>query len=249
MALVIGDTVAVTVKTSPSTKIAREFYRLRSTTNPKPVEEEMVPKLRPEDVEIATVMESGEEVLDVLGRGEYGNVFRATLRHEGESQHVVVKQCHTEYEDSKSLLREAQFVQRLQGTGFVPRLYGMVSGCDIDGVTLLSVLDDFQKLPQNIRRRVSCNLAVGLQAIHGRGVVLNDLHPGNVLVDLSCPNRSVQFIDMGMATYGPVDYFYSPSAPDKGYHLAPELGVWRSCVNTDRHNNIQSRLHVCTHQL
>ncbi|KAL8609118.1 hypothetical protein ACOMHN_046724 [Nucella lapillus] len=196
----------------------------------------MVRRLRQEDILMSFVPKRDTQTLHVLGKGVFGTVFKALMRHKDEIQHVAVKQSHTPLEDDESILREAQFVKRLQDTGFVPRVYGMVPGYDIglgrglclvqalfaDGITLRNVAQDFHNLPRNIRRRVAWNLALGLKAIHRRGVLLNDIHPGNVLVDVKCPNRPIQYIDMGVATFGSADIFNLDSAQRCRY-LAPEV--------------------------
>ncbi|KAL8602479.1 hypothetical protein ACOMHN_066988 [Nucella lapillus] len=207
---------------------------IRNGPNVNPVQEERVPILSPEDVDIVTNMKKGRRELDIIGKGKFGTVYRATLLLDGELLDVVVKHCHSA--SQKSVQDEAQFVQRLHDTGFVPRLHGLVWDCHsyledgpclvqelyADGVTLQRAMRDFVKLPRKIRRRVAWNMAVGLEAIHERGVLLNDIHDRNVLVDLTCPTRSIKYVDMGLATYGPTVLF-SLSETDKCPQLAPEL--------------------------
>ncbi|KAL8581799.1 hypothetical protein ACOMHN_010173 [Nucella lapillus] len=207
---------------------------IRNGPYDNPVQEERVPILSPEDVDIVTNMKKGRRELDIIGNGKFGTVYRATLLLDGKLLDVVVKHCPSASQES--VHEEAQFVQRLHDTGFVPRLHGLVWDCHsyledgpclvqalyADGVTLRRAMRDFVKLPRKIRRRVAWNMAVGLQAIHERGVLLNDIHDRNVLVDLTCPTRSIKYVDMGLATYGP-NVLFTYSAPDRCSHLAPEL--------------------------
>ncbi|KAL8625011.1 hypothetical protein ACOMHN_012020 [Nucella lapillus] len=213
-----------------STFTVNEFFTLR-TSGPTAVEKQRVPIIPRERVEVKTKQNVWNRLPDIVGSGRYGVAYRAVLHLNAKTEAVVVKQNRAG--DDGKILREAQFCQALGGTGYVPRLHGMVWGCHpalgeglclvqslfAHGVTLRSVVDNFDNLPRAVRPRVAWNLAVGLKRIHDAQVVLNDLHAKNVLVDVDCPESPVRFIDMGMASAP------KPSAPRGARHQSKAFDV------------------------
>ncbi|KAL8558783.1 hypothetical protein ACOMHN_043726 [Nucella lapillus] len=167
-----------------------------------------------EEVVLARKRGGLQEATLKVGEGAYGIVYGAFLcRQEAEKVKVVVKRSFTT--SQKEPLREAQFLKHLEDTDFVPRLLGITEIGELGkglcivqsyfarGVTLSAVMYDEERLPPHLRPRVAWSLAEGLRAIHGKGVLINDISSRNVLIDVESPERTVKYIDMGMATFGP----------------------------------------------
>jgi serine/threonine-protein kinase len=132
------------------------------------------------------------EVLEEIGRGGMGVIYRARQRH--SRRIVAVKRILPHYADSKEALarfrREAQAAASLDHPNILP-IYE-VSECD-NGLPFFSMkfaagrsLRDVAPALRNQPRRavaLVAKLARAVQYAHEQGIVHRDLKPGNVLLD------------------------------------------------------------------
>ncbi|XP_033733653.1 uncharacterized protein LOC117322819 [Pecten maximus] len=150
----------------------------------------------------------------VLGRGGFGCVYFA------KHCQYTMDMCIKEYEDDSTTLydihHEAQTLIYLQSTNFVPQCFGimvspfiptdisLVQECFAKGYTLKKLLKD---RPNTFVDRkwiaIVYQLFWGLQMIHEKQVLLNDIKTDNILVNWKSDDMTniVRFIDMGLATF------------------------------------------------
>ena len=66
----------------------------------------------------------------------------------------------------------------------------------VEGQTLRSLLDELERVPEELCRHIGCEVAKGLSAIHEAGVVHRDIKPENVLIT---EEHVVKVMDLGVA--------------------------------------------------
>jgi eukaryotic-like serine/threonine-protein kinase len=132
------------------------------------------------------------QVLEEIGRGGMGVIYRARQRH--SRRIVALKRILSYHADSQETLarfrREAQAAASLDHPNILPIFE--VSECD-DGLPFFSMkfagggslLDAASALRGEPRRSVAlmAKVARAVQYAHGQGILHRDLKPGNVLLD------------------------------------------------------------------
>src|SRR6266496_1564055 len=132
------------------------------------------------------------QILEEIGRGGMGVIYRARQRH--SRRIVALKRILSYHADSQETLarfrREAQAAASLDHPNILP-IYE-VSECD-DGLPFFSMkfagggslLDAAPALRSEPRRAVAlmAKVARAVQYAHGQGILHRDLKPGNVLLD------------------------------------------------------------------
>ncbi len=143
-----------------------------------------------EDVQREGPQVRGYEILDELGRGGMGVVYRA--RHRGLKREVALKMIlaggHASVEQLERFRAEAEAVAQLQHPNIV-QIYdvGEQDGLPyfslefIDGGSLEDIADGKPLVPIHAAEMVE-QLAQAMYFAHERGIVHRDLKPGNVLL-------------------------------------------------------------------
>jgi len=147
------------------------------------------------------------EVLDQLGSGGMGDVYRARHRQLGGLR--AIKVIHPAFagrpEAVELFYREAQAMLEVHHDAVV-RCHDLLTGDD-DQVYLVmemvegrSLSDWIQEGPlsENAVRALGARIASGLAAAHDRGVVHRDLSPDNILISEGRPDQA-KLIDFGIA--------------------------------------------------
>ena len=144
-------------------------------------------------------------VLDVLGKGGMGHVYKAEHRKMRRvvALKVIAKAALRSPEAVRRFEREVQAAARLEHPNIVTAFdAGEAGGTHylvmqlVDGRTLAQIVKEDG--PQPAGRAVDWVLqaARGLAYAHGRGVVHRDVKPGNLLLDR---DGTVKILDMGLA--------------------------------------------------
>lgn len=146
------------------------------------------------------------EVIELIGRGGMGVVFRA---HDPKLNRVVaVKVLAPEFAANptarKRFLREARAAAAVSHTHVVT-----IHAVEDDDITPYLVMEfvDGQTLQDKIKRdgtlqlqeilRIGSQIAAGLAAAHGQGLVHRDVKPGNILLENGV--ERVKITDFGLA--------------------------------------------------
>jgi serine/threonine-protein kinase len=162
-------------------------------------------------------------IQEVLGRGGWGVVYRAT--DPTLDRPIALKLIRPEYastpEARERFLREAKAAAAVHHPNIVP-IYraGDVKGqlfiamLFVDGFDLQDLVETSDRLDTETAVEITERLAAALQAAHDRGLVHRDVKPANVLVDGS-DNRHVYLTDFGIAKMSA----WSSSLTAKGFFL------------------------------
>jgi serine/threonine protein kinase len=151
------------------------------------------------------IFSSRYRIVNLLGRGAMGEVYRAEDLKLGQS--VALKLM------SPSVRRQAQRLERFvaevrlaRGIAHphVCRVYDIGEGDGwhylsmelVDGETLASLLARIGRLPREKALDIARELCAGLAAAHARGVLHRDLKPSNIMID---GRGHVKIMDFGLA--------------------------------------------------
>jgi len=149
---------------------------------------------------------SGYAILDLVGRGGMGAVYRG--RHTESGRVVAIKMLHPSASAS-SVARFEREARALLGLAHPSIVEVFDFGQEPDG-TLYMVMEllegeDLQArlargpLPTDVALDVALQLARGLSAAHARGVVHRDLKPGNVFLQPGTTAPRAKILDFGVA--------------------------------------------------
>ncbi|HEX4782319.1 MAG TPA: serine/threonine-protein kinase, partial [Usitatibacter sp.] len=146
------------------------------------------------------------EVIDVLGRGAMGVVYRA--RDSALARTVAIKTIGLAGDAKERDTHESRFMQEARAAGSLshPSIVTIYDvGREGDSAFIAMELvegDDLRELIRNVSltpgRSVAIAAAVaeGLAAAHERGVVHRDIKPGNIMV---LADGRVKIMDFGIA--------------------------------------------------
>ena len=141
----------------------------------------------------------------VLGEGGMGRVFRAA--HEQTGALVALKLLKPESAGDQGLIRRLLREARAARTVEHRHLVGLLDAGEADGehylalelvpgVTVGERIDAEGPLPLDDVVRIAADVAAGLDALHGAGIVHRDIKPSNVLLDA---DGAARLTDFGLA--------------------------------------------------
>jgi serine/threonine protein kinase len=141
----------------------------------------------------------------VLGEGGMGRVFRAA--HEQTGALVALKLLKPEYAGDEGLVRRLLREARSARTVEHRHLVGLLDAGEADGqhylalelvpgVTVGERIDAEGALALDEVVRIAADVAAGLDALHGAGIVHRDVKPSNVLLDA---DGAARLTDFGLA--------------------------------------------------
>jgi serine/threonine protein kinase len=144
------------------------------------------------------------EVLDLLGSGGMGSVYRALDPSLGRE--VAIKALARTFRDDSASLRRFEREARVLATLSHPNIATIYGFERLDGAPYL-VLErvDGETLADRLMRGaisvdvaldVAAQIVAGLEEAHGKGVVHRDLKPSNVMLT---PDGRVKLVDFGLA--------------------------------------------------
>jgi len=144
-------------------------------------------------------------ILKRLGRGGMGDVY--LTQHPDYDKAVAIKILPPDLTRNDELLqrfrREAESAARLDHPNLV-EIYdvGEENGFHyilmayVDGQNLQEHLDDKGKLECREAARIALEVALGLRAVHGEGIIHRDIKPANILISTT---KEVKIVDFGLA--------------------------------------------------
>eukprot|EP01121_Diplochlamys_sp_Union-15-3_P002373 TRINITY_DN12080_c0_g1_i1.p1 TRINITY_DN12080_c0_g1~~TRINITY_DN12080_c0_g1_i1.p1 ORF type:complete len:371 (+),score=73.66 TRINITY_DN12080_c0_g1_i1:55-1113(+) len=162
-----------------------------------------------------------------LGQGSFGKVYKGTLGGTG----VAVKIPNKKITQLDDFITEVRIMRRV----FHPNVVMLIGACtNPEEVIIVSELMqmDLEKLLQSPnyhkysvakRVKIAKDIAIGLNWLHGLGIVHRDLKLGNILMD---PHGTAKIADFGFSIVkkSPADFFKDQVKP-KGnvLYMAPEV--------------------------
>lgn len=166
-------------------------------------------------VEIGEAFLERYEVLEKVGEGGFGDVYRARQRTTGQT--VAIKVLRIPEGQSKERVerlvarfaREARLCAKLShpnivrlvdaGTTEDERVYSVFEF--VPGKTLAAVLADEQRLPPVEARHLMAQILDALACAHTQGVVHRDLKPANIMVVPTGARRNAIVLDFGISSF------------------------------------------------
>jgi tetratricopeptide (TPR) repeat protein len=144
------------------------------------------------------------ELIDEIGRGAFGQVFRARDRVTESVVALKVFARRQSADSIKRLRREVQIAHRVTHPGVV-RIHDLVEGDGrlcvsmeyVEGETLAERLRKWSQLPAQEVAQIATDLARALAAAHRVGVVHRDLKPANIILRAS--NGRAVIVDFGIS--------------------------------------------------
>ena len=171
----------------------------------------------------------GYVLLDEIGRGAFGAVYRAAQPEVGRD--VAVKVIHNRFAADTVFIRrfeqEAQVIARLEHPHVVP-LYDYwrdPSGAylvmrHMRGGSLASAIKSGGPIETDVAARIVDDLATALAFAHRQGIVHRDVRPSNVLFD---DEGGAYLSDFGVAKQvAQKNTGDDPTSPGVAYYLSPE---------------------------
>lgn len=146
------------------------------------------------------------EILQLLGQGAFGLVFRAfdEKLHRNVAIKVMNPQLAATSPPRKRFLREARSAAAIKHENIVqvysvedqPLPYLVMEF--VDGQTLKEMLDHSGPLDVAVILQVGRQIASGLAAAHAQGLIHRDIKPGNILIEAGA-DQKVKITDFGLA--------------------------------------------------
>lgn len=158
------------------------------------------------DLALNTVLGEKYRVERLIASGGMGSVYEAT--HIVMNRRVAVKLLNRVDESAlRRFERECRALSAIDNDA-VPKLFGWgvsEQGCPylvmelIEGESLEEVLAADATLDPEVVRSIAIGVCVGLEAIHGAGLVHRDIKPDNILVEKRGDEVVVKVTDLGIA--------------------------------------------------
>jgi serine/threonine protein kinase len=160
---------------------------------------------------VGEVLDNRYEVLERIGEGGMGVVFKA--RQLGVDRLVAIKVLHAELTSRDTLVKrfenEARAVSQLRHPNTI-RLYDWQRGDDghvfivtelLTGVPLARVLADERRLEAERALRIIDAICRSLSEAHSAGIIHRDLKPENVFIDHIGNDDVIKVLDFGLAKF------------------------------------------------
>ena len=182
----------------------------KSAVEIKAVKRPLAQKHEMEHIDVGSILESRYEILELVGQGGMGKVFRAKDRQLQEE--IAIKTLiRPEKKDSgeeKRLLQEVRICHRISHPNVV-RVYDIgragkelfitmeyLDGTSLEGLVTGETINELDRIHWIIGQVVA-----GLSEAHTLGVIHRDLKPANIFV----LSQRIKILDFGIARAGDID--------------------------------------------
>jgi serine/threonine protein kinase len=200
----------------------------------------------------------GYELMDELGQGAFGTVYRAADPDLPRmvAMKVLLPSAVPDPEAQERFLREARIAAAVQHPNLV-NIFGLgtveaSSSLEVpyivyelvEGESLEDLLSIEASLPQERTAAIVSQVAAAAQELHGQGVVHRDIKPSNVMLwRPRTPDEQAKLIDLGVAfdpaadiitetAMVPGTIIYQPPEASMGTDSGPYLDQWALAVTT-----------------
>ena len=169
---------------------------------------------------VGQILDSKYELLELLGQGGMGAVYRARRRHIGDE--VAIKLLLQKYlageEATERFRREARAAAMLRHPNVVA-IHDFSDGREtenppyivmelVEGTSLRTLFRDEGKLSPDRAVSLFRGICAGVGAAHRRGIIHRDLKPDNIIIaapDRAGESETVKVIDFGIVKLGETD--------------------------------------------
>ncbi|XP_040211731.1 serine/threonine-protein kinase 36 isoform X2 [Rana temporaria] len=170
-------------------------------------------------------------VLDLIGEGSFGRVYKGRRRHSGEvvALKFIPKVGRSEKE-LRGLKREIQIMRDLCHPNIVRMLDSVETEREVVVVTeyaegeLFQILEDDGNLSEDLVRDVSGQLVSALYYLHSHRILHRDMKPQNILLG---KDGTVKLCDFGFARELSLDTLMVRSIKGTPLYMSPELVLER----------------------
>jgi len=171
-----------------------------------------------------------------LGNGQYGQVWLATDKN--TNQQIALKILDPKFEPMMSVLQEARVGCQLEHANLCPVHYADVVKINDSNLALIA-MEYFPKgsvsryvnyqrfLPLPMAVQILCDVLRGLEHLHARGIIHNDIKPSNILLDDYHHGILADFGIAGIVENGG----HAVPKGNYGPHRAPEVDPDKPVVN------------------
>lgn len=186
------------------------------------------------------VDQSKYQILNLIGQGQFGRVYRAVNRQTGE--YVALKELDRKRFPTKLFLQEFGFLVTLQHPNIVScrgleysstGRFIVMDYCQ--GGTLRELMESENKPDSLQSLKLIADILLGLEYAHDRDIVHCDLKPENILLEPQEKCWTARISDFGIARFGKEVNSANISIGDTGSpaYMAPERFYGRYSYSCD----------------
>ncbi len=165
------------------------------------------------------------EILEVLGRGGMGVVYRA--RDRSLEEVIAIKMLHVNNPEVADLLKRETKLARMVTHRNIVRIYDLGELEDIQfitmefvsGTTLKSLLKRVRRLPIPIGLRIANQVCRGLEAAHEAKVIHGDIKPDNVIINA---RGEIKIMDFGVSRVASLEAAGTNAVSGTPAYMPPE---------------------------
>ena len=169
----------------------------------------------------------GYHILECIGEGSFGRVFKGRRKYTLDivAMKFISKVGRSEKE-LMSLRKEIDIMRGLKHDNIITLLDSFDTENEVCVVTdfadgeLFHILEDDQKLPEEVVHHIAHQLVSALWYLHSNRILHRDMKPQNILL---CNGGLVKLCDFGFARAMGVDTFMVTSIKGTPLYMSPEL--------------------------
>ncbi|XP_063681611.1 serine/threonine-protein kinase 36-like [Bolinopsis microptera] len=169
----------------------------------------------------------GYHILECIGEGSFGRVFKGRRKYTLDivAMKFISKVGRSEKE-LMNLRREIDIMRGLKHDNIITLLDSFDTENEVCVVTdfadgeLFHILEDDQKLPEDVVHHIAHQLVSALWYLHSNRILHRDMKPQNILL---CNGGLVKLCDFGFARAMSVDTFMVTSIKGTPLYMSPEL--------------------------
>eukprot|EP00324_Dicrateria_rotunda_P002262 CAMPEP_0206160778 /NCGR_PEP_ID=MMETSP1474-20131121/7084_1 /ASSEMBLY_ACC=CAM_ASM_001110 /TAXON_ID=97495 /ORGANISM="Imantonia sp., Strain RCC918" /LENGTH=326 /DNA_ID=CAMNT_0053562319 /DNA_START=501 /DNA_END=1478 /DNA_ORIENTATION=+ len=216
--------------TRAGTNVRKPHARLSITGRPEEIYKEIKKKTGKNESTIIGNYQLGQR----LGKGAFGVVYKGLDLKSG--QFVAIKQIEKDKVDSKSMMKEINFLKTFNHPNIVSYVTLMQTEKHlnlvlefVDSGSLSQVLAGYGFFPESLAAIYTVQVLKGLSYLHQRNVIHRDIKGGNILITR---DGSIKLADFGIATVASSNPRHS-LVEGSPYWMAPEA-IEMSCAPTTK---------------